>query len=107
MHRMRDVLRGSLARSLRELTEEDRLAAAWTVACGAALAGHGELLRLDEERVLHVRVEGAEWMKQFLHMRPVLTHELGRIAGVKLDGIHFEEQGAERIRAARRPMKSR
>jgi hypothetical protein len=42
MERMRDVLRGSLGRSLRALPEEDRLAAAWPVACGSALAGHGE-----------------------------------------------------------------
>jgi hypothetical protein len=55
MERMRDVLRGSLGRSLRELPDEDRLAAAWPVACGSALAGHSEVLYLDAEGVLHVR----------------------------------------------------
>ena len=40
MQRMRELLRGSLARSLRELSEQDRLAAAWPVACGPSLAAH-------------------------------------------------------------------
>ena len=40
MQRMREMLRDSLARSLRELPELDRLAAAWPVACGPALAAH-------------------------------------------------------------------
>jgi hypothetical protein len=89
MQRMRDVLRGSLGRSLRELPDEDRLAAAWTVACGAALAAHGQVLYLDTEDTLHVRVTSAEWMQQFLQMRLMLTSDLGRIAGVRLNGIHF------------------
>lgn len=91
MQRMRDVLRGSLARSLRELPDEDRLAAAWPVACGSVLAGHGRVLYLDVEDVLHVRVDGEEWMQQFLHMRSPLANDLGRIAGVRLKGIHFEK----------------
>jgi hypothetical protein len=32
------------------------------------------------------------WMQQFLHMRSALANDLGRIAGVRLSGIHFEEQ---------------
>ena len=99
MQRMREVLRDSLARSLRELPEEDRLAAAWPVACGSALAGHAQVLHLDAGHVLHVRVRGAEWMQQFLHMRSALANDLGRIAGVRLSGIHFDEQGSERRRA--------
>lgn len=101
MQRMRDVLRNSLARSLRELSEEDRLAAAWPVACGPALAGHGTIGHLDAEGTLHVRVDDAAWMKQFLQMRSALSNDLGRIAGVRLNGIHFEEQGHERVRAAK------
>ncbi len=102
MQRMRDLLRGSLGRSLRELPDEDRLAAAWPVACGSALAGHGEVRHLDLEGVLHVRVVGAEWMQQFLQVRSALANDLGRIAGVRLNGIHFEEQGVARVRAVKR-----
>ncbi len=105
MERMRDVLRGSLARSLRELPDEDRLAAAWPVACGPALAGHAEVLHLDADRTLHVRVSGAAWMRQFQQMRSALANDLGRIAGVRLNGIHFEEQGGERVRAPKKAAK--
>lgn len=90
MQRMRDVLRGSLGRSLRELPDEDRLAVAWPVACGAALAAHGKVLHLDPEGLLHVRVDGEVWMQQFQHMRSALANDLGRIAGVRLNGIHFK-----------------
>ena len=91
MEGMRDVLRRSLGRSLRELPDEDRLAASWPVACGSALADHGKVLYLDAEGVLHVRVDGVEWMEQFVAMRSALANDLGRIAGVKLKAIHFEK----------------
>ena len=93
---MRDLLRGSLARSLRDLTPEDRLATAWPVACGSALASHGEVLHLDAEDVLHIRVIGSEWFRQFLAVRSQLVADLARISGVRLSGIHFEEKGSTR-----------
>jgi hypothetical protein len=96
MQRMRDVLRDSLRRSLRPLSEEDRLAAAWRVACGPALADHAEVLHLDKEQVLHVRVTGSIWMQQFLTMRSALANDLARIAGVPLSGIHFLERREEK-----------
>ena len=93
---MRDILRDSLGRSLRELADEDRVAAAWPVACGHALAEHGEIVRLDEERILHVRVDGSAWMQQFQHMRSALANDLGRIANVRLQAIQFHEADAPR-----------
>ncbi|HEY4010086.1 MAG TPA: DciA family protein [Acidobacteriaceae bacterium] len=92
MQGVRDLLRESLGRSLRSLPEEDRLAAAWPVACGAALAARAEVLGLDADRVLHVRVLEPGWREQFLQMRSMLTEELRRIAGVRLETIHFEGQ---------------
>ena len=103
MQRMRDLLRGSLARSLSELTPEDRLAAAWPVACGSALGGRGEVLHLDAEDVLHIRVTGSEWMRQFLDVRSQLAADLARISGVRLSGIHFEEKGSVRQWPRRNP----
>lgn len=99
MQRMRDVLRGQLGRSLRDLTPEDRLAAAWQVVCGAALAAKGEVEYLDNEGVLHVRVAQPEWFGEFLERRSVLASEVGRIAGVKLAGIHFEKARVRQSRA--------
>ncbi len=101
MQGMRDLMRGALGRSLRELPDEDRLMAAWPVACGSALAAHAQVMYLDAEGVLHVRVSGAEWMQQFLHMRSALANDLGRIAGVRLAGIHFEEQRKSRYQEKR------
>ena len=98
MQAMRDVLRGSLGRSLRSLSEGDRLAAAWAVACGPALSERAEVLGLDEDRVLHVRVLQPGWRDQFAQMRTMLTDELRKIAGVKLQTIHFEGQGSTRAR---------
>jgi len=98
MQGLREVLRTSLGRSLRTLSDEDRLAAAWVVACGPALAERAEVLGLDEERVLHVRVLQPGWREQFAQMRAMLTDELRKIAGVRLQTIHFEGQGLKRER---------
>ena len=99
MQAMRDVLRGTLGRSLRTLSDEDRLTAAWAVACGPALAARAEVLHLDGDRVLHVRVLQAGWRDQFAQMRAMLTDDLRRIAGVRLQTIHFEGQASSRVRA--------
>jgi hypothetical protein len=99
MQGMREVLRGSLGRSLRSLPDEDRLAAAWTVACGPALAARANILGLDGDGVLHVRVLEPGWREQFAQMRPKLTEELRRIAGVRLQTIHFEEESPVRVQA--------
>jgi hypothetical protein len=98
MQAMRDVLRGTLGRSLRTLSDEDRLAAAWAVACGPALAERAEVLGFDEDHVLHVRVLQPGWRDQFGQMRTMLTEELRRISGVKVQTIHFEGQGSARER---------
>ena len=103
MQRMRDVIRGSLARSLRLLTEEDRIAAALPVVCGTVLAGHCEVDRLDEEGKLHVLVDSAEWMSPLLGMREILQHDLQRVAGVPLTGLHFVQAGSAPDRPLRPP----
>ncbi len=94
MQNMRDLLRSSLGRSLRDLSDLDRLSAAWPVACGSILASRAEVTALDEDNVLHVRVTSQEWMQQFQQMQGVLASDLGRIARVRLSGIHFELKSA-------------
>jgi hypothetical protein len=91
MQGMRDLLRSSLGVSLRDLSAEDRLAAAWPVACGSALASHGEIDRL-EDGVVYVLVLSEEWMQPFFGMRLTLLNDLRRIASVPLSGIHFERK---------------
>jgi len=101
MQRLRDVLRSNLGRSLQDLTPEDRLAAAWQVVCGAALAAHGEVQHLDPEGVLHVRVMSREWMEEFVSRRISLANDLRRVASVPLTGIHFQEARNTHTRVAR------
>ena len=93
MQNMRDLLRSSLGRSLRDLSELDRLTAAWPVACGSALATRAEITTLTPDRILHITVASPEWMQPFTHTRTVLQHDLARIAAVPLTGIHFELKG--------------
>ena len=94
MEAMREFLRGSLARSLRTMPREDRLSAALPVVCGSALGAHCAVARLDDGMTLHLQVLGREWLAPLLAMREVLQHDLARVAGVPLCGLHFEVAGA-------------
>ena len=102
MEGMRALLRVSLGKSLATLTSLDRLAAAWPVACGSALAARGELLAFEDGR-LTIRVVDDVWLDQMRAMRLRLTGDLARIAAVGLREIHFEG-GDERRHAAARPL---
>jgi hypothetical protein len=86
---MRDLLRGNLARSLRGVGEEDRLSAAWMVACGRAMAGRGTVVGYDAG-VVRVQVADPVWLKQMLSLRSVLEREMARIAGLRVTAINFE-----------------
>jgi hypothetical protein len=92
MQGMRDMLRGTLGRSLRPLPALDRLAAAWPVACGPALAAHGEIANY-ENGIVRIVVTSPEWLQPLSHMKLVLTSDLARIAGVPVTAIHFEKAG--------------
>ncbi len=89
MDGIRGMLRQTLSRSLKAMPEVDRLAAAWTVVCGAAMASKGEVVDF-EGGVVQVLVADRAWMRQMESMRGVLEKELGKIAGVAVSGIHFE-----------------
>ena len=89
MEAMRDLLRGKLRVSLRGIREEDRLAAAWTVACGRAMAEHGAVVGY-EAGVVRIEVADAVWMRQMISLGGVLEREMARIAGLPVSAIHFE-----------------
>lgn len=89
MESMREMLKKNLARSLDGLIVMDRLTAAWPVACGKAMADRGEIVGF-EHGVVEVLVEDTVWLDQMRSMGAVLQSELGKIAGVKIAGIHFE-----------------
>jgi len=89
MESMRDMLKKNLARSLDTLPVADRLAAAWPVACGKAMADRGEIVGF-EKGIVEVLVQDGVWLNQMRSMGAVLERELAKIAGVKIVGIHFE-----------------
>jgi predicted nucleic acid-binding Zn ribbon protein len=88
---MRNLLKGSLGRSLGALTDEDRLAAAWLVACGKAMAERGTVVGYSDG-VVRIAVEDGAWLRQLMSMRGQLAGEMARIAGVRVSEIHFERK---------------
>lgn len=72
--------------------DEDRLAAAWLVACGRMLAERGSVVGY-ENGVVHVEVVDATWLRQMLAIRGQIRGEMARIAGVEVSEIHFEVKG--------------
>jgi predicted nucleic acid-binding Zn ribbon protein len=89
MEGIRDLLKRSLGQSLNSLRDEDRLAAAWPVACGKTMAERGTVVGYDDG-VLRVQVENRAWLQQLMSMRGQLAGEMARIAGVRVSEIHFE-----------------
>ena len=92
---MRDLLKGSLGRSLGALSDEDKLAAAWPVACGKAMAERGTVVGYADG-VVRVQVEDGAWLRQLMSMRGQLAGEMSRIAGVRVGEIHFERKRNDR-----------
>ena len=89
MENMRTLLRNSLGRSLRTLGEQDRLAAAWPVACGKAMADRGTVAGYTDGVILIEVIDGP-WLRQMMSIQRQLAGEMGRIAGVPVRGIHFK-----------------
>jgi len=98
---MRDLLKGSLARSLGALSDQDRLAAAWPVACGKTMAGRGTVVGYADG-IVRVQVDDGAWLRQLTSMRGQLAGEMARIAGVTVSEIHMREQAGVTIEDVRR-----
>lgn len=100
MQGMRELLRSSLGKSLSGLAPEDKLATAWPVACGRAMAERGTITGFENGCVT-IEVTDAAWLQQMMAMRQQLTAELRRIAGVELREIHFQMGGSSRVSGRR------
>ena len=92
---MREVMRGSLARTLAGAREEDRLAAAWTVACGRAMAERG-VISGYEDGIVRIEVTDNVWLRQMEALRGTLVREMARISGVKVEAIEFKLKRSKR-----------
>ena len=88
---MRDILRTSLAQSLSAAHPEDRLAAAWTVACGRAMANRGTIIGYDSG-VVRIQVADPTWLQQMTDLRSTLARDLARISGLPVTSLHFEQE---------------
>jgi len=89
LDKMRDLLKASLGRTLQSLPAEDRLAMAWPVVCGRAMAEHGAIIGYADG-IARVQVTGGAWRQQFQAMQNQLASELTRVAGVNVTAIHWE-----------------
>lgn len=89
MEDMRTLLRGTLGRSLQAMRPEDKLAAAWPVACGKAMAERGTVVGYADGEVW-IEVQEGAWLRQMMSMQGQLAGQMGRIAGVKVSRIHFK-----------------
>lgn len=89
MEGMRSLLRSSLGRSLQSLDELDRLAAAWPVACGTAMAGHATVTEYADG-VMRLEAVDETWMREMMGMKQQLVHEMARISGVPVKEMRVE-----------------
>jgi len=89
MEAIRSLLREKLRVSLRGMRDEDRMAAAWTVACGRAMAERGSVVSY-QKGVVRVEVTDAVWIAQMKALDETLRREMAQIAGLPVAAIHFE-----------------
>jgi len=89
MEGIRSLLRGSLGRSLQALDEVDRLAAAWPVASGKAMAERAIVVGYADGVVRFEAVDEV-WMREMMSMKGQLVREMGRIAGVPVKDMRIE-----------------
>jgi hypothetical protein len=88
MEDLKSILRGSFAKSLGALNDEDKVAAAWPVACGSVLASRGVVVGYTVG-VMRVEVPSGAWMREMMSVRAKLEHEIARISGVRIVKIEF------------------
>ena len=89
MEGMREILKDSLRKTLHQFNEEDRVTAAWPVACGRALAERTSVVGFHDA-VMRVDVADSAWLWQLTAMRSHFKTEITRIAGLHVAEIHFE-----------------
>lgn len=86
MQLLRDILKRSLAASLSTLTPADRLAAAWPVVAGHALAARVAVLDY-RAGTLTLGVEDDAWRRQVESAARMLQAELAKVSGLPVTDI--------------------
>lgn len=88
MQAMRDILRGSLAKSLNALTPLDRLSAAWPVAAGHAVSAR-TFVSAFQDGIVRVTVPDTTWQRQLEMSQAQLRSDLANISHVAVTDILF------------------
>lgn len=89
MEGMRDILKSSVGKTLHGLSAEDRIAAAWTVASGRALAERSVVVGFADG-IVFVEVSDSAWLQQLMTIGSHLKSQIAQIAEVEVTAIHFE-----------------
>lgn len=90
---MRDFVRRNLARSLATSQDEARLAAAWTAACGRAMAAHASISSYDPATAtVRILVSDSAWLEPLTALRSKLTRDLASLSGLPVRDLRFEPQ---------------
>lgn len=89
METLRDYIRTHLARSLSD--PEARLAAAWTVAAGRAMASRSSFAGYDPaRRTVRIAVADPVWLEPLTALRSKLIRDLASLSGLPIAEIRFE-----------------
>ena len=88
MQAMRDILRGSLGKSLDALTPLDRLSAAWPVAAGHAVSAR-TFVSSFQDGMVRVTVPDTTWQRQLEISHAQLRSDLANISRVAVTDILF------------------
>ena len=96
MQHLRDLLRSSFRTSLGNLEPLDRLATAWPVAAGHAIAERSAVTRLEGTIAMVEVVGGEPWLRQLREMTPQLRGDLAKVSGITLTDILFVAPGRPR-----------
>lgn len=91
MEPIRDLLKRELADALEALSPADRLAAAWPVSAGHAIAMHSRITGF-ENQICTIEVDAPEWIGQLEAMQTSLTAQLAAIAKVPVRALHFKKK---------------
>ena len=94
MQAARPVLEKIVRDALRRAPREEAVLWAWPLVCGAAVAAKTEAIACAGNR-LRVLVPDETWRAQLQDFRGQYTAALGKLIGVKLDGIDFEVANAK------------
>lgn len=88
MDAIRNVLRGSLARSLHALSDQDRLELAWVVVSGPSLAARSHVIGYAD-RIVTVEVGEYPWLEVVRNSDKDLIRELTRVAGLPVAELNL------------------